>query len=310
VSGRRRLLMRSPPGSLVFLTDISRDGRALVTFADWRMGIVGLAPGETQERELSWFGYSRLEEMSRDGTHMLFFDETGAGSALYVRKTDGSSLPVRIAEEADGLALSPDAKWAVIRRPGRKSELQLVPTGAGLSKTLKLGGIDTDAMIGGTFFPDGKKILIEGVQPGRPYRSFVLDIVGGSPRPITPEGIHSQVISPDGQFVAALDAQRKILLYPVEGGSPKLAPGSPEPGELNTWSADGRTLYITEHAESKIRVFHRDLASGRRDHWRDIVPADPAGILFLSPIIVPDGKSYVYGYGRGLGTLFLVKGLK
>src|SRR4029453_13387929 len=118
VSGRRRLLMRSPPGSLVFLTDISRDGRALVTFADWRMGIVGLAPGETQERELSWFGYSRLEEMSRDGTHMLFFDETGAGSALYVRKTDGSSLPVRIAEEADRLALSPDAKWAVIRRPG------------------------------------------------------------------------------------------------------------------------------------------------------------------------------------------------
>jgi Tol biopolymer transport system component len=310
LSGRRRLLARFPEGTLAFLNDISRDGRALVLLGDWRMGIVAMPPGETKERELSWFGYSRAEAISPDGTQVLFFDETGAMSGVYVRKTDGSSLPVRLAEDAGGLALSPDSKWALICRHGGKSELELVPTRAGPSKVLKLGGIDTRSPIGATFFPDGKRILIEGRMPARPYRSYVQDIESGPPHPITPEGVHSQAISPDGRTLAALDPEGKIFLYSVEGGAPKAAPGPVEPGNLEEWSADGRSLYVTEKHEELVKVWRRDLASGRRELWKEIAPPDPAGILFLKPLIPPDGKSYVYGYGRGLNTLYLVQGLK
>jgi serine/threonine protein kinase/Tol biopolymer transport system component len=310
LSGRKRPLARSPEGTLAFLNDISREGRALVMLADWRMGIVALPPGETKERELSWFGYSRVESISRDGSQLLFFDETGTRSAVYLRKMDGSSLPVRVAEEADGEDLSPDSKWALIRRHGRTSELELVPTGAGSSKVLNLGGIDTAGHVGATFFPDGKRILIEGRQSGRPYRCYVQEIEGGPPRPVTPEGVHSQVMSPDGRLIAVLDPERRILLYPLEGGAPKVAPGPPEPGDLDGWSADGRSLYVREKGERAVKFLRRDLTSGRREPWKEIAPADPAGILNFNPNFAPDGRSYVYGYGRGLATFYLVQGLK
>ena len=310
LSGRRRPLARFPQVTFVSLQDIARDGRALVMLGDWRMGIVALPPGETRERELSWFGYSGLGAISRDGSQLLFGDGTETIDGVYLRKTDGSSPPVRLAEDADGMDLSPDLKWALIRRHGRESELELLPTGAGSSKVLKLG-FDSVGPIGGCFFPDGKRILIEGRQPGRPYRCFVQDIEGGPPRPVTPEGLHSQVLSPDARFLAVLDPDRKILLYPLDGGAPKTAPGPPEPGDLDSWSDDGRSIYVTEKEQQMtVKFFRRDLATGRREPWREITPADPAGIFGFNPVLVPDGKSYVYGYSRALSTLYLVQGLK
>jgi hypothetical protein len=41
------------------------------------------------------------------------------------------------------------------------------------------------------------------------------------------------------------------------------------------------------------------------------MPVDPAGIETIGPIlIIPDGKTYVYGYHRTLSDLYLVEGLK
>ena len=309
LSGRKRTLAHFTAIAFSFLQDIARDGRALVVLSDLRKGIVALPPGETRERELSWFGDPLLGAISRDGSQLLFNDGTETINGVYLRKTDGSSLPVRLAEDADGMDLSPDLKWALIHRYGRTSELELVPTGTGSSKVLKVGGIDLSGALGGRFFPDGKRILIEGRQPGRPFRCFVQDIEGGPPRPVTPEGNHSQVLSPDGRVLAVLDPERKILLYPLEGGAPTTAPGPPEPGALDSWSDDGRSIYVTEKQEKTAKFFRRDLATGRREPWTEITPADPAGFLFFNPILGPD-RSYVYSYGRALSTLYLVQGLR
>jgi Tol biopolymer transport system component len=308
LAGRSRLLMRFPEFAVVH--DVAGDGRVLLGLGEWRNGIVAVTPGETQERELSWFSASRPRADSPDGKLVLFTDGTATSSGLYVRKIDGSDVPFRLAEDADGTALSPDSKWALIIRRGRKSEFELVPTGPGPSKTLNLGGIDTDGPVGGTFFPDGKRILIEGRERGRPYRSFVQNIEGGPPRPITPEGVHSQAISPDGRLLAVLDPERRILLYPVDGGTPKVAPGPAEPGNLERWSADGRSLFVIERHEVLAKVWRRDMATGRRELSKEIAPADPAGILSFNPFILADGRSYIYGYGRSLSTLYLVQGLK
>ena len=35
------------------------------------------------------------------------------------------------------------------------------------------------------------------------------------------------MLSPDGRVLAVLDSERKILLYPMEGGAPTTAPGPP-----------------------------------------------------------------------------------
>ena len=45
--------------------------------------------------------------------------------------------------------------------------------------------------------------------------------------------------------------------------------------------------------------------------WKEIAPLDPTGVSTIGPIqMTPDGKTYVYGFHRTVGDLYLVEGLK
>ncbi|MGB6386210.1 MAG: protein kinase, partial [Terriglobales bacterium] len=113
-SGNVRLLARVP-GELTLL-DVRRDGSVLLTRGNDRAGLIGLAPGDTKERDLSWLDWSVPGDLSADGRTVLF-GETGEGGgpkyAVYLRKTDGS--PAIRLSEGIGLGLSPDGKWALTR---------------------------------------------------------------------------------------------------------------------------------------------------------------------------------------------------
>jgi serine/threonine protein kinase/Tol biopolymer transport system component len=311
LAGKQRVLANFPEPLSGDVYDVSRDGRLLLLLAEFTQGIAVLPPGETRERELSWLGFSSVAGISQDGKWLLFNDGTRSSveGGAYFRSTDGSVPPILLSEGGVGVSLSPDSKWALVVHQGRTSEFELVPTGPGEKKVLKVAGIDaTDSAT--TFLPDGKRVLIESGQLGHPPRCYVQDLVGGVPRAITPEGVHSPVASPDGRLIAALDAESKVFLYPVEGGTPKAAAGPAEKGELKAWSADGRSLYVSERVgDGRIRVFRRDLATGRRDLWKELAPADPAGIVSMDVHIAPNG-AYAYGYNRFPGNLYLVKGLK
>jgi hypothetical protein len=51
--------------------------------------------------------------------------------------------------------------------------------------------------------------------------------------------------------------------------------------------------------------------NGKRTNWKQIAPADPAGVDSNQGIaITPDAKSFVYSYRRRLSDLYLVEGLK
>jgi hypothetical protein len=54
-----------------------------------------------------------------------------------------------------------------------------------------------------------------------------------------------------------------------------------------------------------------DIATGRRDLWKEIAPADLAGVQSI-PVIrfSADEKSYAYSVGRILSDLYVVDGLK
>ena len=44
---------------------------------------------------------------------------------------------------------------------------------------------------------------------------------------------------------------------------------------------------------------------------RLFVPADPAGVETLGPVLIaPDGKNVAHGYHRNLADLYLVEGLR
>ncbi|HEY3124983.1 MAG TPA: hypothetical protein VGK70_13100, partial [Thermoanaerobaculia bacterium] len=85
-----------------------------------------------------------------------------------------------------------------------------------------------------------------------------------------------------------------------------------EEGEVPTqWTADRRSLYVYRPVQDVARVFLLDVASGRRNLWRELSPFDAAGTSGILDIaITPDGKSYAYDYGQVLSDLYLVEGLK
>jgi len=308
LSGTVRLLARVP-GELTLL-DVGRDGNVLLTRANDRAGMIGLAPGEAKERDLSWLDWSVPGDLSNDG-RMILFSETGEGGgpkyAVYLRKTDGAPA-IRLGEGLS-VALSPDGKWAVGRPNVTPGPLVLLPTGVGEAKPLTHDSLNH---VRARMLPDGKRLVFSGSEPGHGLRLYVESPDEGKARAISPEGVNSGfAVSPDGETVAGLNSDGKIYLYPVAGGEPRLVPGT-EPGEAPTgWSSDGRVLYIFRFGEIPARIFQLDLSTGQRKPWKELVPADSAGIDSIRGVMMSaDAKAYVYGYVRNLSDLYLVEGLK
>jgi len=308
LSGTVRLLARVP-GELTLL-DVDRDGNVLLTRGNDRAGMIGLAPGETKERDLSWLDWSTPGDLSADGRTALF-SEGGEGGgpkyAVYIRKTDGS--PAIRLSDGIGTALSPDGKWALARPNSTPAPLLLLPTGVGEAKPLTHDSINH---LWGRWLPDGKHVVFLGNEAGHGFRLYLESPDEGKPHPISPEGVNPPVVmSPKGDFVAGVGPDHKIYLYPIAGGEPVLVPGT-EPDETPTsWSADGRSLYLFRFGAIPARVFELEVLTGKRKLWKELVPADAAGIDTIRGItITPDGKAYVYGYIRTLSDLYQVEGLK
>jgi Tol biopolymer transport system component len=190
-------------------------------------------------------------------------------------------------------------------------QLFLLPTGTGEARPLTNDAINYN---NAQWFPDGTRLLFQGTEPGHANRFYVQDAPGGKPRPITPEGVavlSGNSISPDGKFVAGVDGERKVWIYPVEGGEPRLVPGITAGDAPLRWHADGRSLFIGRLGETPAKIYRLDLASGRKELWRELIPADPGGVKYFSRIVLtPDGKSYAYSFYRSLSDLYLVTGLK
>ena len=307
-SGTVRLLARVP-GELTLL-DVDRDGHVLLTRGNDRAGMMGLAPGEAKERDLSWLDWSVPGDLSPDGRTVLFFESGEGGGpkyAVYLRKTDAS--PAIRLSEGIGLALSPDGKWALTRHNVTPSQLVQLPTGVGEATPLTHDSINH---LWARWLPDGKRLVFSGSEAGHGFRLYVESPEEGKARPISPEGVSPfLVIAPKGDFAASVGPDHKIYLYPVAGGEPVPVSGA-ELDEMPTgWSADGRSLYVFRFGEIPSRVNELELSTGKRKLWKELVPADAAGIDTIRAItITPDAKAYVYGYIRTLSDLYEVEGLK
>jgi eukaryotic-like serine/threonine-protein kinase len=308
LSGKVRILARVP-GELTLL-DVGKDGNVLLTRGIDRAGIVGLAPGETKERDLSWLDWSTPGDLSADGKAVLF-SEAGEGGgpkyAVYLRNTDGSPA-VRLGE-GTGVALSPDGKWAVSRPNTAPAPLSLLPTGVGEPKPLTQDSINHLRV---RWLADGKRLVFTGNETGHGLRLYVQSIDEAKPKAFSPEGLNSAFVpSPNGELVAAIGPDHKIYTYPINGGDPRAVPGVQTDEVPITWSADGHALYVYHYGDLPARVVQVDLATGQRKPWKELYPADAAGIDTISGILMTtDAKSYVYAYIRTLCDLYLVEGLK
>jgi eukaryotic-like serine/threonine-protein kinase len=310
LSGHERVRARLA-GSLT-LHDISTDGRVLIGRETFRIGTLGLFSGSDRERELTWLDWSLARDLSPDG-QMLLFGEMGEGGGVgysaYLRKTDGSP-PVLLGEGA-GEGLSPDGSWVLsIMHPFKDTELVAYPTGPGEAKRFSQDGL---ALQLADWTPDGKQIVFSASERERGVRIYVRDFAGGKPRPVSPEGyrMFRHGVSPDGRFVIAAGPDQRVYLYPLAGGEPKPLQGSRSGDIPDHWTADGHALYVHRRDEMPAKVYLLDVMTGRKQLWRELIPADAAGVDQVS-IVLPsaDGLSCVYSYLRQLSDLYVVEGLK
>jgi len=309
LSGKERLLAREP-GTLT-LQDVAKDGRVLITRDVPRVGMVGMTAGTTKERDLSWLDWSAPKDLSLDGKNLLFTESGEAGGenySTYIRGTDGSPA-VRL---GDGLsfALSPDQKWVLTGLPKPPVQFNLAPTGAGESRQLTHDEINR---LWARWFPDGKRILFSADEAGKGVRLYVQDVSGAPPKAITGEGVNGSLIaiSPDGKQVAMVGADQKPALLTVESGEIHPIPGFDAGEAPIAWTSDGRSLFVYRLGEVPATVNRLDLATGRKELWKKLVPPDVSGVTDISSVLItPDGNNYVYEYGRTLSDLYLVNDLK
>jgi serine/threonine protein kinase/Tol biopolymer transport system component len=305
--GKERTLVSS--AGALWLQDVSRDGRVLVTRDLTRAGIVALLPGSSEPRDLSWLDFSIVRDLSADGRTMVFSESGEAGGSIfgvYLRKTDGSPA-IRLGDGTTE-ALSPDGAWVLsVPRTRNPAPVMALPTGVGQPRTLTHDGYTHRNV---RWFTDAKRILFQGGPPNRPFRLWVQDVAGGAPRAITPEGVAGTQVTPDGRRVLGRTQKGDFFLFPVDGGAPQPVPlhGSDVPVRF---AADGKSVFVGTFGRIPAELTRVDLATGARTSWKVAMPPEPAGLINVGPLLVtPDGNTVVYSYSRLLTDLYLVRGVQ
>ena len=309
-AGAVRVLAQGTGGLIV--EDSSKDGRVLMVQDKARMGISALVPGAEKERDFSWLDWSLIRDVSEDGQTLLFGESAeggGPGYSAYVRKADGSPA-VRLGS-GNVFSLTSDGRLA-LAVVGKATEQRIVlyPIGAGEPKTLPTTGL---RIFQAAFLLDGRRILFSGNEPDRGTRLWVQGIEEAKPRAISPEGYRMLFsrVSPDGKVTTVTGPDQRFYFYPVEGGEPTPIPGLVAGDLPFSWSADGRSFLVRRRGEVPARVMTLDIASAKKELWKEFMPPDPAGVTAVSPVIATsDRKFYAYSYIRSLADLYVVEGLK
>jgi eukaryotic-like serine/threonine-protein kinase len=306
LDGKLRSLANVPGG--VWMQD-RRNDKVLVVTHRQRVGIRGIAAGQKEEHELGWFGWSILEGITPDGKKIAF-EESGDGGGpnytIFVRDTDGSP-PARIGEgSCEGI--SPDAKW-VATKPARGGPLSIVPTGAGEARQLTHDSISYSHV---HWMPDGKHLLTVGIEPEHGPRTYLIDLATGDSKPVTPEGISGNLLSPDGKSLAVYGTDGKLAIWPLDGSGIRPIPGLDSTYYAQRWSPDGASLYVASNRsqEKLAKVSVVNIATGKIQPWKTFGETSAGSTGASAPFFSDDGSAYAYVYGTVLSEAYVVTGLK
>jgi len=291
--------------------DIAGDGRLLFTHENVTSAQMVAAPSSAPEQNVSVLGYANFGALSADGKAVVF-TESGHGVPsdylVFHRRLDGAQA-VEIGEGAVQ-GLTPDGKFVVAHVPSQPTWLRILPTGAGEARTFDVAPIHVDRGFV-SWMPGAKEFVFQGHEGEVPRRGYRVSIEGGVARPLTnqKDAQFWNRVSPDGKFVlqaagAGMSGGQNVI---VELGTGKVRPAPLQEDDAPIdWDQDGRHVFVVREAEDRATIFRVDIFSGRREVWKEIKPADPAGILSLSHFFVTrSGNAYTYSAGRMLGTLYV-----
>ena len=290
------------------LHDVSRDRALLLSRDVERYEILANASGV--DRDLSWLDFSRADDLSSDGGSILLTVEGEAALKdyeVYVRNVDGSP-PIKLGP-GYGASISQDGQWALAIAPFGNGadavpQLVLLPVGKGSGRRLTQ---DDMAHYSAGWFPDGQHIVFVGSRPAHAVQSWIQNLNGGAPEPITPEGVRGTQVSPDGKFLSAVDEDGAIWIYPVKEGKAERLKGAEKGDVAVGWGQNEKQFYVARSDHLPIRVYRLDLMSGKRDFVREFAPRDSAGVIPDISSVFAGGKgpTLVYSYFRLQSDLYV-----
>jgi eukaryotic-like serine/threonine-protein kinase len=310
-----RRILDLPEG--MTLEDVAPDSRVLVSLDHERLAMA-IAARDGKSTDLSWHDWDIAKDISNDGQSVLFEDASEAAGSHYsvaIRNIDGSP-PVQLSQGSAG-RLSPDGKWAISIFPGSPGQVspgqvKLVPIGPGQPRTIAVPGLDIQN--GPAHFQaDGKRITLNATEPGHGVRTYLVDLDGGKPIPITPEGIVGGLISPDGRFIFRKinDEGAGVALYPTAGGSPHTIPDLEPTFTPIRWSDDGSSVYGYLLGRIPAEVYKVNLATGKKTFVQELQPPISVGVANIAPVVVTrDGSRFAYSYYQVSSVLYLISGLR
>ncbi len=308
--GAPREILSAPTG--LVLADVARNGDALIARETVRNTAHVRLARDTTDRDVSWFDFSVVDDISPDGRTVLFDEESESAGKFYaacMRRIEDSG-PVRL---GDGIpmALSPDGAWVVSFVPTTPQKVQLLPTGPGQPRTLDLGPISSVA-VSASWMPDGRHVLVAGNLPGRSPGLWLLDVAGGPPRPVSPDGyafgtrsVHR--VSPDGRSVLCSGPADPLVVYDLQTRTARPLPNSRDL-RLIGWSPDGKGVLATVFGRNPAPVVLIDPATGARRTLFEIAHA-PWEII-NTVRVAADLKTCAYTTNSLLHDLYLMRGLR
>jgi serine/threonine protein kinase/WD40 repeat protein len=309
MGGRTRKILSVPGG--MTLEDVTTDGRVLVTVDTDREAMEWTGADKKEVRDLSWYDWSIARDISPDGQWVLFEESSepsGPNYAVAIRRVDGSP-PIRLGDGTVG-NLSPDGKWALSVFTGMPQHLTLLPIGPGETRQVFIPELEHIENEAAYFLADGKRVVVDGNEPGRPVRAFVLNLSGGKPQPVTAEGSVAGLPSPDGKYLIEASSDRVPRLLPIAGG-PSIPLAVPAGYDAVHWSKDSRSLYICRTGEVPLRIYQLDLATGKQTFVRQLAPPDRAGVVTIAPVaMTPTASEFAYSYYQTLSVLYVISGLR
>ena len=310
LSGKLRTILDLPMRLAV--QDIARDGSVLIALDSKRLSMGFSTLRSKSDVELSWHDWNIAKDISRDGQSVLFEDASepaGPAYAVALRKLDGT-LPVRLGEGSAG-GLSPDGKWAISISTSHPQQLTLLPIGPGQPLSVDTRALEHIQSGWARFLADGHTLITNANELGHATRCYVLNIAGGAPTPVTPDGVVCGPSSPDGQFVIGVGPDSKVAIYPIGKGSARPIPGSEAGFVPAQWASDGATLYGYHRGELPSRVYKLEIATGKQTMVQELRPGVPAGVVNVAPVVVSrDGTRFAYSYNQTLSVLYIISGLQ
>jgi serine/threonine protein kinase len=307
-AGKVRTILDIPAG--LTLQDMAPDGRVLVSLDVERLAMA-TSTRAGKAVDISWHDWDVAKDISRDGQSVLFEDASeaaGPNYAVAIRKIDGAP-PVQLGEGSAG-GLSPDGRWAISIITGSPGRITLYPIGPGQPRTIPVSGLERIYNGSSHFLADGKRITINGNEPGHAVRCYFVDLESGKLTPVTPEGVTGGLVSPDSRYIIANNGP-VAAVYPIAGGPPHPIPGF-EPGLIPVqWSEDDSALYGYLPGQIPLKVFKINLATGVKTLVQELQPETNAGLVMIAPVVVShDGSRFAYSYYQVFSVLYVISGLR